>query len=149
MWIRRLWCHTSSFLSLNFISISKQSFYSRDCTVRDRIFCLWTLGWLWMTNISQNTVGQATTRWYVVLADRGFESLGMMQAKLHFPAFTKGKTQLSAMKVMETTTIANVCIYVQRVIGKVRQKYSKYSAYPQCHQERWRRVPRNLLWCLL
>ena len=56
----------------------------------------------------------------VVLADRGFdisESVGMMQAKLHIPAFTK--TQLSAM---ETKTIRNVRIHVECVIGNVRQK---------------------------
>lgn len=47
----------------------------------------------------------------IVLADRGFditESVGMMQAKLHIPAFTKGKSQLSGMEVSETRTIANV-----------------------------------------
>ena len=63
----------------------------------------------------------------VVLADRGFditESVGMMQAKLHIPAFTKGKDQLSAMEIDETRTIANVRIHVERVIGNVRQKYS-------------------------
>lgn len=63
----------------------------------------------------------------IVLADRGFditESVGMMQAKLHIPAFTKGKSQLSAMEVSETRTIANVRIHVERVIGNVRQKYS-------------------------
>ena len=63
----------------------------------------------------------------IVLADRGFditESVGMMQAKLHIPAFTKGKSQLSAMEITETRTIANVRIHVERVIGNVRQKYS-------------------------
>lgn len=38
----------------------------------------------------------------VVLADRGFdisESVGVMQARLHIPAFTKGKDQLSALEV--------------------------------------------------
>ena len=63
----------------------------------------------------------------VVLADRGFdisESVGMMQAKLHIPAFTKGKSQLLALEVTETRTIANVRIHVERVIGNVRQKYS-------------------------
>ena len=42
----------------------------------------------------------------VILADRGFdiaESVGMMQAKLHIPAFTRG---------------------VERVIGSIQQKYS-------------------------
>ena len=63
----------------------------------------------------------------VVLADRGFDisdSVGMMQARLHIPAFTKGKNQLSAMDVHETRRIANVRIHVERVIGNVRQKFS-------------------------
>lgn len=63
----------------------------------------------------------------IVLADRGFdiaESVGMMQASLHIPAFTKGKNQLSPVEVEETRTIANVRIHVERVIGMVRQKYS-------------------------
>ena len=63
----------------------------------------------------------------VVLADRGFDigdSVGMMQTRLHIPAFAKGKNQLSALEVQETRDIANVRIYVERVIGNVRQKYS-------------------------
>ena len=63
----------------------------------------------------------------IVLADRGFdisESVGMMQATLHIPAFTKGKSQLSALEVENTRTIANVRIHIERVIGCVRQKYS-------------------------
>ena len=63
----------------------------------------------------------------IVLADRGFdiaEAVGMIQASLHIPAFTKGKDQLSAIEVKETRTIANVRIHVERVIGMVRQKYS-------------------------
>lgn len=59
----------------------------------------------------------------VVLADRGFdisESVGMMQARLHIPAFTKGKDQLSPLEIEETR---NVRIHVERVIGAVRQKY--------------------------
>ena len=63
----------------------------------------------------------------VVLADRGFdiaEAVGMMQAQLHFPAFTKGKQQLSALEVENTRTIVNVRIHVERVIGSVRQRYT-------------------------
>ena len=63
----------------------------------------------------------------VVLADRGFdiaESVGVQQAKLHIPAFTKGKSQLSALEIEETRNIANVRIHVERVIGLVRQKYT-------------------------
>ena len=62
----------------------------------------------------------------VVLADLGFdiaESLGVMQANLHIPAFTKGKPQLSAIEVEETRRITNVRIHVERVIGLVHQKY--------------------------
>ena len=61
------------------------------------------------------------------MADRGFdiaESVAMMQAQLHIPAFTKGKQQLSAAEVESTRKVANVRIQVERVIGCVRQKYS-------------------------
>ncbi len=64
----------------------------------------------------------------VVLANRGFDisdSVGLMQATLHIPAFTKGKGQLSsALEVHDTRKIANVRIHVEQVIGAVRQKYS-------------------------
>ena len=62
-----------------------------------------------------------------MLADRGFdiaESVGIIQAKLHIPCFTKGKDQLSALEVEDTRSIANVRIHVERVIGAFRQKYS-------------------------
>ena len=52
------------------------------------------------------------------------ESVGMYQAKLHIPAFTKGKTQLSALEIEETQSIANIRIHVERVIRTVRQKYT-------------------------
>ena len=61
------------------------------------------------------------------MADRGFDisdSVGLMQATLHIPAFTKGKGQLSALEVHETRKIANLRIHVERVIETVRQKYS-------------------------
>lgn len=63
----------------------------------------------------------------VVLADWGFDisdSVGMLQAKLHLPAFTRGKDQLSALEVKETQSITNVRIHVERVIGNVRKNYS-------------------------
>ena len=63
----------------------------------------------------------------IVLADRGFnisESVGMMQARLHIPSFTKGKDQFSALEVEETRNTANVRIHVERVIGAVRQRYT-------------------------
>ena len=63
----------------------------------------------------------------MVLADRGFdisESVGMMQARLHIPSFTKGKDQHSASEVEETSAIANVRIHVERVIGAFHQRYT-------------------------
>lgn len=63
----------------------------------------------------------------IVLADRGFDiadSVAMMGAKLHIPAFTRGKHQLSGEDVEKTRRIANVRIHVERVIGCLRQKYT-------------------------
>ena len=57
-----------------------------------------------------------------MLADRGLEIaalVGIMQASLHIPAFTKGKDQLSPIEVEETRTIANARIHVEWVIGMV------------------------------
>ena len=62
----------------------------------------------------------------IVLADRGFnigDSVGFYCASLKMPAFTKGRSQLSALEAEETRKLANVCIQVKRVIGLVRRKY--------------------------
>ena len=62
----------------------------------------------------------------IVLAERGFdinESVGFYCATLKIPAFTKGKSQLSAIEVEETRKVASVRIHVERVIGLVRRKY--------------------------
>ena len=67
----------------------------------------------------------------VVLADQGFnisDSVGIQQAQLHIPAFTKGKAQLSAFEVEQTRSIAHVRIHVERVIGCVRQKFSIFQS---------------------
>jgi len=66
------------------------------------------------------------------LADRKFdiaESVGMMQAQLRIPAFTKGKQQLSALEVENTRTIVNVRMHVERVIGSVQQihNFARYT----------------------
>ena len=61
------------------------------------------------------------------MADRGFtisESVGLQQARLVIPAFTKGKTQLDPVDVERTRGIANVRIHVERVIGLLRRKYT-------------------------
>jgi len=62
----------------------------------------------------------------LVLADRGFdvqEEVNFYCAELKIPAFTKGKSQLSAYEVEDTRKLANVRIHVERVIGVLRQKY--------------------------
>lgn len=62
----------------------------------------------------------------VVPADQGFDiadSIGLFCAKLHMPASTKGKKQLSPQDVESTTKIANVRIHVERVIALLRNKY--------------------------
>jgi hypothetical protein len=67
----------------------------------------------------------------LVLADRGFEIqdlVGLKGAQVMYPAFTRGKKQLSAVEVEATRKIANVRIHVERVIGTVRQKYSMLGA---------------------
>ena len=53
-----------------------------------------------------------------------FLNSGLMQARVHIPAFTKGKDQLSALEVEETCAIANVRIHVERVVWAVRQRYT-------------------------
>lgn len=61
-----------------------------------------------------------------ILADRGFDlkaSLGLFAATIKIPAFTRGKKQLEAIEVEQTRSIANVRIYVERVIGNIRKKY--------------------------
>ena len=67
----------------------------------------------------------------VALADRGFnvtDCLGAMRASLYIPPFIKGKEQLTAFEVEHSRNIANVRIYVERVIGCVRQRFSILSA---------------------
>jgi len=61
------------------------------------------------------------------LADRGFEIQDLVAiagAEVQYPAFSGGKSQLSATEVEATRNIANERIHVERVIGSVRQTYS-------------------------
>jgi len=64
------------------------------------------------------------------LADRGFiigESVGVMQAKQHIPAFTKDKTQSTATEVEETRSID---MHVEWVIGCIKHFYNlKYPSH--------------------
>lgn len=62
----------------------------------------------------------------VVMAERGFtvvESVGIRQARLVIPAFTKGKSQLDPVDVEKPRVIANR-IHVERVLGLLRRKYT-------------------------
>ena len=61
-----------------------------------------------------------------ILADRGFDimdSAALYCAEVQIPAFTRGKKQLSAVDVENSRRIASVRIYVEQVIGNVRNKY--------------------------
>lgn len=63
----------------------------------------------------------------MVMADQGFticDSVGLKQAKLVIPAFTKGKSRLGPVDVTRTRGIANVRIHVERVIGLLKRKYT-------------------------
>lgn len=63
----------------------------------------------------------------LILADRGFDvgdSVGLVNAQLQIPAFTKGKKQLSPLDVESTRALASQRIHVERVIGVTRQKYT-------------------------
>ena len=67
----------------------------------------------------------------VILADRGFtieEVAGMYCAEVRIPPFTKGKKQLSKLEIDTTRSLSQVRIYVERIIGLVRQKYSILSS---------------------
>ena len=71
-----------------------------------------------------------------VLADRGFDisdSVGYYCSTLKTPAYTMGRSQLSAIEVEQTRRIANVRIHVERVIGNIRKKYSLLSATQPIH----------------
>ena len=53
----------------------------------------------------------------ILLADRGFdiaEEVGLMQASLEIPAFTKGLPQLSLVDIEKTRKLANLRIHIER-----------------------------------
>ena len=51
-------------------------------------------------------------------------SVGMKQAKLVIPAFTKGKTLLDPVDLEKTRGITSIRIHVERVIGLLCRKYT-------------------------
>ena len=57
-----------------------------------------------------------------VMADRGFKirDLAMYQATLAIPASTVGNIQMHTKDVSETSRIANVRIYVEQAIGRLK-----------------------------
>ena len=63
-----------------------------------------------------------------ILADHGFtlvdEFAAGSSSELLIPAFTKGKSQLSAKEVEVSRKIASVRIHIERVIGLLRNRYT-------------------------
>ncbi|XP_065665541.1 uncharacterized protein LOC136086967 [Hydra vulgaris] len=60
----------------------------------------------------------------LILADRGFrieQEVATKGAILKVPAFTKGRSQLSAKEVNKSRQLANVRIHVERVIGRLKK----------------------------
>ena len=63
----------------------------------------------------------------VILADRGFDvadTVGLYNAELMIPAFSRGKKQLGPVELESTRGIASVRIHVERVIGEARNRYT-------------------------
>ena len=63
----------------------------------------------------------------LVLADRGFnvyDAIASQLGELYIPAFIKRKQLLDPIDVEKTIEIVQVRIYVERVIGAVRNKYT-------------------------
>ena len=61
------------------------------------------------------------------MADQGFtiqESVALYQVQLAIPSLTRGTNQLIPHEVERTRGMGNVRIYVEHVIGLLRQKYS-------------------------
>ena len=61
------------------------------------------------------------------MADRGFniaDDLGVFDASLVVPSFTKGKQQLTLQKVELSKSLSKVNIHIERVIGILKNKYS-------------------------
>lgn len=60
----------------------------------------------------------------LVLTDRGFtikDLLDEKQVDLNIPAFLGGRERLTAQEEVETKLIAKKCIYVEHVIGRLKQ----------------------------
>ena len=58
-----------------------------------------------------------------ISADRGFliaEEVATREAVLEIPSFTRGKSQMPAKDVDESRRVAQVRIYVERVIGRLK-----------------------------
>ena len=61
------------------------------------------------------------------MTDRRFtihDCVALRHAQLVIPAFTKGKDQLDPVDVEKTREFAHVIIHVERVIGRLRRKYT-------------------------
>jgi hypothetical protein len=63
----------------------------------------------------------------LILADRGFDVsdlVGMKGAEVKIPTFTRGRSQLTALEVESTRSLAHLRIHVERVIGALCGKFS-------------------------
>ncbi|CAC5411920.1 unnamed protein product [Mytilus coruscus] len=71
-----------------------------------------------------------------VMADRGFkikEDLVVVQARLAIPPSTCGKLSMPSGDVLETSKIANVRIYVEQAIGRLKTfRFSKNEIHISC-----------------
>ena len=75
----------------------------------------------------------------VVLADRGFKiaaDVAVHGAKLEIPAFTRGKKQLTQREVELSKQLSMVRIHVERIIGLLKNKYSRRSLIQTCWDRR-------------
>lgn len=63
-----------------------------------------------------------------ILADRGFtlqdDFASVCSAELIIPAFTKGKSQLSAEDVETSRQMSSIRIHIERVIGLMKNRYT-------------------------
>ena len=63
----------------------------------------------------------------LVIADMGFditEVVALRSAEVKIPAFTRGKSQLTAYEFESTRKLASLRIHVERVIGMLTSKYT-------------------------
>ena len=84
----------------------------------------------------------------LVLADRGFnigDLVAEYRAEAVLPAFTKGKSQLSAKEVLDSRELARVRIHVERLIRRYGEAEIYYSISFIKHVGQDKSVPDKLM----